>query len=265
MSSLVYPKSFVEAYNSFRELHPQVGEVAQIEIKDGPLWSFDPRSSIHYYASPEPLTLDDFDLEDYSHRPDPESYPPIHNLDRKKIRSGDRFLLFISPKEAFPGDAQYIARVRQLAEGIGDDGILTEFFRLPVEYSSQNLLRNILNRLTMPFKLARGMGALFSRQKEYQEAGDTELDGIFQTGWDADKRLLVSTGRLDRNFFLKYLSEIDEGRLPAQVNGIMEIGRKRMSIDLYRGEFRVSVCDYDAENKEDEEVFRKTVDFARKQ
>ena len=219
---MIYPRSFVEVYNLFREMHPHAGEAVQIEIKDGPLWSFDPRCSITYHSRPGPLKLEDFDLENVSHRPNPESYSAVHNLNSTKTRrSEDRLLIYISPKEVRDGDLQHIARVRQLAEGIGNDGILTEFVRLPTEYSDQTLFRNIANRLMAPFKIARGLGALFSRQKEYQEAGNAELDGIFQMGWDADKRLVVSTEKLDRNFFLKYLSEIDEGELPVQVNCVM--------------------------------------------
>ncbi len=259
MSNLVYPKSFIEARALFRKINPEAGEVVQIEIKDGPLWPFDPRCSITYHSRPGTLTLDDFGLEDYSHRTDPKSYPATHNLNSTKTpRKDDYLLLSISPKVS-PTDAQPITRVRQLAEGIGDVGILAELVRMPSGYGNQTPVRTFLNRLTMPLRAVKGLKALLSPHKEYQEAGGAELDGLFQVGWEADRKLVVSTGRLDENFLLKYLSEIDDGRLPVQVNGIMDIDRKNISVNLYRNTFIVSASDYDAEDAEDEEVFRKTI------
>lgn len=234
-----YPRNFTEAYNLFRQTHPGCNEVINVNIKDGPFWPLEPKWEIWYVADngrpPEegPETDKGREYESSLHsaderRKEVELFGLSNNIHGLIVRISSDNLVCDYKDGIAPNEAKTVAggRVRQLVEGMGAEGIRARLETLP-------------SGAQHPYRLEKSMESnLLSVSEEYREIGRLQFFQMFAIVGEARERTTTREERLSRDFFEKFLKDIDEGTLPIDMHCMFRADQW-FNLGLYNGMFNV--------------------------
>jgi len=136
-----------------------------------------------------------------------------------------------------------IRRVRQLVEGLDENGVYLELKTMPQEGTRANIVTGLLNRLRIGKDLLSGVKNLFTKSKEYQEVGQESVQDAFKTALDADSKSSVRGSKLSREFLEKYLQDVDSRVVSVDAQGMWSVGSEHGIITMYGDERKFLIQD----------------------
>lgn len=228
-----YPTSFTEAYTMFRQAHPDCNEVINVRIDDGPFWPQEPQWKLSYIMDNEPPLVEGVATEKGR-----RYAASLQSADERRrafacsdIKNKIHALIIdmYSSRDVEESAKEAVRRIRQLVEGMGDQGIRARLETLPGGQQSYRWDKSTAAYLS-------------SVSEEYKELGISKvflLPAIHAV--IKSKRATVDV-KLARDFFEKLLEDVDAGRL----HGIAHCEfRADNWVDIKAGNGKLVIVDMD--------------------